>query len=614
MNALTTYDSTKEALSDLLRSVQETLTQLPEFQRGWVWDDDHIRSLLASISLSYPIGVVMMLETGNKDVRFKPRVIEGIDPAKAQEPDRLILDGQQRLTALYQSLYNDKSVLTTDARGKKIKRWYFIDIAKSLNLNGDRDEAIVSIPEDLKMRNFRGEVLIDCSSNDKQFENGLFPLQKVLDSSDWRLDYNQFWDNDRDKAKLFDAFEKEVIKRFEQYQVPLIILRKETQKEAVCQVFERVNTGGVSLTVFELLTATYAVDDYDLRDDWNKRGIEGLNKNFRVLESIDSTDFLQTLTLLATYARRNKFLDNGGKSDDAPGISCKRKEILRITLEEYKGLANQATKGFERSAKFLLGQKIFKARDLPYRTQITPLAAIHAVLGNRFENDGIRTKIARWYWCGVFGELYGGAIETRFAKDLPQVLDWLDGGPEPDTIQDANFMPSRLLTLRTRNSAAYKGLYALLLRDGLDFRTGFSIKIHTDSEGEDKIDIHHIFPQQWCKENGKDPRLFDSIVNKTVLSAKTNKMIGGNAPSQYLPRIQKKAGIPDERMDQILLSHAIDTEALRADKFETFFKLREQALLESVETAIGKPVAREFTKEPSIINEYDYEENKQVHK
>ena len=96
-------------------------------------------------------------------------------------------------------------------------------------------------------------MLIDYSSNDKQFENGLFPLQKVLDSSDWRLDFNQFWDNDRDKAKLFDAFEKEVIKRFEQYQVPLIILRKETQKEAVCQVFERVNTGGVSLTVFDFL-------------------------------------------------------------------------------------------------------------------------------------------------------------------------------------------------------------------------------------------------------------------------------------------------------------------------------------------------------------------------
>ena len=145
----------------------------------------------------------------------------------------------------------------------------------------------------------------------------------------------------------------------------------------------------------------------------------------------------------------------------------------------------------------------------------------------------------------------------------------------------------------------------------LIFGAGFSIDIHTYSEVEDKIDIHHIFPQHWCKENGIDPRLFDSIINKTALSAKTNKMIGGNAPSQYLPRIQKKAGIPDERMDQILLSHAIDTGALRNDKFEMFFKLREQALLESIETAIGKSVAREFTVEPSNINEYDYEEPKQ---
>ncbi|MDY0095489.1 MAG: DUF262 domain-containing protein [Candidatus Vecturithrix sp.] len=78
MQPITTFDSTKEALSDMLQSIKTGKTQLSDFQRGWIWDDEHIKSLLASISLSYPIGAVMMLQTGNTDVRFKPRLIEGL--------------------------------------------------------------------------------------------------------------------------------------------------------------------------------------------------------------------------------------------------------------------------------------------------------------------------------------------------------------------------------------------------------------------------------------------------------------------------------------------------------------------------------------------------------
>ncbi len=95
MDSVTTFDSTKESLLDLLRSIKEGKTQLPDFQRGWVWDDEHIRSLLASISLSYPIGAVMMLQTGNVEVRFKPRLIEGVTLQNPPEPERLILDGNK---------------------------------------------------------------------------------------------------------------------------------------------------------------------------------------------------------------------------------------------------------------------------------------------------------------------------------------------------------------------------------------------------------------------------------------------------------------------------------------------------------------------------------------
>jgi hypothetical protein len=383
---------------------------------------------------------------------------------------------------------------------------------------------------------------------------------------------------------------------------------KETPKEAVCQVFEKVNTGGVSLTVFELLTATFAADDYSLRDDWAVRSRQ--LKKHRVLETTESTDFLQAVSLLVTRARRLQVIAKEGEHDKASAISCKRRDVLKLTLDDYKRWVEPATQGFEKAVRLLQTQNIFTARDLPYRTQLTPLAAMLAVLGDRGDNDGVRAKLSRWYWCGVFGELYGSSIETRFAKDLPEVLAWIDGGLEPDTITDANFSPARLLGLRTRNSAAYKGLYALLLRDGgLDFRTGEAI----DSQMyfDDKIDIHHIFPQRWCRNNGIEARCCDSIVNKTPLSAKTNRMIGGNPPSTYLSRIQKSAEISTERMDEILRSHVIEPNALRTDNFDAFFRAREEALLDRIEKAMGKPIAREVT-EPEEVELVDYEDEQEA--
>jgi hypothetical protein len=295
--------------------------------------------------------------------------------------------------------------------------------------------------------------------------------------------------------------------------------------------------------------------------------------------------------LLATRARREKKRSEGVPESEAPGISCKRREILQLDLAEYRAWADCATSGFEKAAKLLYSQKIFAARDLPYQTQVIPLAAILATLAGRADNDGVLAKLIRWYWCGVFGELYRGAIETRFAKDLPEVLRWVDGGAEPSTVVDANFAAARLLTLRSRNSAAYKGLVPLLLRDGsLDFRSGEAIDVQMYFD--DKIDIHHIFPRDWCSKAKVDGRRCDSIVNKTPLSARTNRMIGGNAPSVYLARIQKSAGIDERRMNEILQSHVIDPYLLRADDFDAFWKQRAEALLTRIEKAIGKTIFR----------------------
>ncbi len=180
MSSETTFHSTKEALSTLLYDIGDGKIQLPDFQRGWIWDDEHIKSLLVSVSLSYPVGSVMMLATGNSKVRFQPRPIEGVVGVRS-EPTQLILDGQQRLTALFQTLFSKNAVKTQDFRGNEIKRWYYVDLRKLLIPEIDHEETIMAIPEDRMLRNFRREVVADYSTREKECANELFPLKLVFD-------------------------------------------------------------------------------------------------------------------------------------------------------------------------------------------------------------------------------------------------------------------------------------------------------------------------------------------------------------------------------------------------------------------------------------------------
>lgn len=577
---ITTFDSGKEFISDILGDVSVGKTQLPDFQRDWVWDDHHIRDLIASVSQSFPIGAVMTLATGGRDVNFKPRPLEGTSKRlESVDPDILILDGQQRLTSLFQSIQAGNSVATRDTRGKPILRWYYLDMKKSVSDGFEREDAVVSVPEDRVIRTFRGDVTLDLSSPQSEFAEDMFPLQHVFSPDEWMQKYIEYWNLDRDKWDLYRQFNQAVVQRFQKYQIPVITLDKDTPKEAVCIVFEKVNQGGVSLTVFELITASFAADDFQLREDWERRE-RSFKNNHRVLRSVDSTIFLQALTLLATKAR--------GRA-----VSCRRRDILRLQAAEYENWADKVEDGFVKVARFLYGQKVFNFKDLPYRTQLVPLAAILADLGETADTEGARQKLAQWFWCGILGEMYGGATETRFAMDFADVTAWIRGnGETPRTIIDSNFQANRLLSLRTRNSAAYKGIHALLMRDGSrDFRTGEPIEDQTFFG--DNIDIHHVFPKRWCERNGVSSKHSDSIINKTAISARTNRSIGGRAPSSYLDILQRSAKVSADDMDKILASHRIDATVLRSDEFDKFFANRAESIIQRIESAMGKIVTRE---------------------
>ncbi|PRY52238.1 hypothetical protein BCF74_13417 [Knoellia remsis] len=591
--------------------------QLPDFQRGYKWEDERIRQLLVTVLRGHPLGAVMLLKTGNSQVRFKPRAVEGVDLAKGTEAKFLLLDGQQRLTSLTQALSGDGVVATKDSRGKLLDRRYFVHMATALTDASRVDEAVISIPGDGVVRtNFGKDVVLDLSGDDKQREHGYFPLNLLYgDYMSWILEL--------DDRELGKDFHKAFINPATTYDIPAIVLDEDTDKAAVATVFEKVNIGGLPLNVFELLTAVFAGDaehyaktkeDFRLNDDW--KDTQQHWSHHPVLAVVESTDFLQAVTMLTT--RKRNLADC---SDRPPAISAKREDILKLTLADYLEWRDALREAFIWAATFLADRHIFGSRNVPYAKQLVPLAAIRVVLGNDADLIAVKDRIVRWFWCGVLGELYGSAIETRFVRDIEAVPAWAKDAtaPAPRTVQDANFTESRLHSLRTRNAAAYKGLAALILSGGA--RDWMEDKALDKVQYLDlAVDIHHVFPQKWCAENGVDDEHRESIVNKTTISARTNRTIGGDAPSAYLGLIENRAQINSQRLDELLATHLVDPPALRADDFATYFAARRESLCQLVEAAIGKSVQRDIGQglaaedsaqfEPEVLaNEMDEELN-----
>ena len=600
-----TFDSTKRGLRTLLDAAREGKAQLPDFQRGWVWDDDHIRDLLASVSRSFPIGAIMMLDAGG-DVRFKTRPIEGANPP-SREPEQLVLDGQQRLTSLFQSLMAGEAVKTRDSKRNEIERWYYFDMRDALDPDIERVDAIRGVPVDRVLkRNFGRDIEADYSTPEKEYGACVFPVALLFDRVRWRAGFNRFWEYDPQIVELWDRFETEIVERFTQYQLPVIELSRDTPKEAVCLVFEKVNTGGVALTVFELLTATFAADGYDLREDWTERHKRLKTEQPKLLGQVANTDFLQIVSLLASHDRRRTALAVGEDGEKGPQVTCKRRDILRLTLGEYERWADAAERGLLAAAHFLVTEHVYETKFLPYSTQLIPLAACHVLLGVRVEQQAVHNQLARWYWCGVFGELYGSTVETRFARDVLELPAWIEGGPEPRTVTEANFAPERLLTLRTRGSAAYKGIYVLLLKQGAeDFLTGDPSTVQTYFG--DAVDIHHVFPKKWCADERIDTRRSESIVNKTPLRYRTNRIIGGVAPSRYLDSLERNHGTDRARLERSLRSHFIEPQALYSNDFDAAFAARSRALLVAISGAIGKDLVSD-PEQAAILDEDEDED------
>ncbi len=598
------FETNPRFLKDLLADAHAGRLQLPDFQRSYVWGDEDVRMLLASVLRGFPVGALLTLSTGG-EVTFRPRLLAGVEDTRkhhgepAAEPAReLLLDGQQRITSLYGALLSPLPMVVRKPKSERttLKRYYYLDIARALDPEAELEEAILGLPES---RRRNDELLrIDLSSREKELEQGCFPLDITFDTAavmGWLWAYQQYGDPiDRSRTDLTQRFMQEVLQPLHSYQMPTIRLGSDTSREAICLAFEKVNVGGKKLDAFELVTAIFAGDrePLNLREDWQRRlarirrGEREMGLENPVFAQLRGLEFLQAVSLVTTHAARRR--DEAAGARELPQISAKRPALLKLSLADYRAWADEVEEGFRRAGRFLAEQKILWSNDVPYPAQLVTLAAVFAITDAQGQSAAAKDKLKTWFWRVTLAEDYGTSPETKLARDTDSLVRWIEGGEEPPHLKLLGFNPERLDSLRTRISAAYRGFAALLLREGCrDFVTGAPADIHTFAN--DPMDVHHVFPRAWCESRGIERDRYDSILNKTPLTGGSNRAIGGKAPSTYLAEIEKKYGISREKMDAILRTHLIEPGFLRRDDFEGFIEDRKRRLAELAEKAMDLP-------------------------
>lgn len=338
------------------------------------------------------------------------------------------------------------------------------------------------------------------------------------------------------------------------------------------------------------MSSSYCAADFSLRDDWKQREVQ--LHTFKVLSRVRNTDFVQAVALVAGYARRHQILKHSSHNEPLPRLNCNRADILKLSKNDYTRWVDPVMKGFQSAARFLHSQKIFVSQDISYPIQLVALSAILTIM-QEFHQDSCtseptRSKLRRWFWSGLFSEQYTGWGEAKASRDALEVPLWLTQNTLPSTVKNAHITVERLQRVRKRYGAVYRGFSILLRHQGaIDFNTGEAI--NDVLFFQEQIDSHHIFPVAWCRQQGIDPSKYNSIVNRTLLSAKTNKKIGAKAPSDYLALFES-AGTSPASLDRMLESHLIDPYTLRRNDFEGFYQARLRALLELIGNAMGKPL------------------------
>ena len=588
------------SLMVLVNRLREGRFVIPDFQREFEWKPWDISELMRSIFLDYFIGSLLLWK-GKKD-NFESLACEPIYGFQGQgAPEHIVLDGQQRLTAMYYAFMAPN----VPAPSRANRFLYFIRVDRFM------EEAYDEAFEYDWTRTGEKTLEIDVA----QYEKHKFPLA-VVGKGDraivrWSQRYEEYWKSREvsaleagdetnaetarrhtENARLFDKHLEGIT---QQFQISYIELDQELELDKVCDIFTQINSRGIRLDVFDLINALLKPKGLQLKYLWR----EAAPRLDFVETDRMNVYILQVMSILRQAYCSPKYLyyllpGQEKKVREADGSL--RKEVLVPDISEFAKAWVEAVDALHRAIGLLRHPQEFGAissQYLPYVSILPAFAALQVAARTllAIRQLDAQRKIRHWYWASVFTNRYSGSVESMTARDYLDVKAWFeDEIAEPALIGEfrERFKALDLRRETKRGSSVYNGIFNLLvLRGARDWMAG-TVPQYGD------LDDHHIVPKSWGKDHSLGSTI-DSILNRTPLTADTNrKVINDRLPNEYLPELINANG--EGTVRAILESHFISPSALDIlrrvpfgpDDFEAFLVDRQRTLQDAIEDLLVK--------------------------
>lgn len=582
----------KSDVASLVRKTYEAEYCIPNFQRDFVWTRDEVADLLRSILRGYFIGSLLLLGCDPERPPFAPVRLRGAKPSSDKpRPNMLVLDGQQRLTSLVYAL----TAPDLGLKNSKTPRRYFIDLER-LAQDPDDDDIVVdrtareiaregldTVAGQWRAKKLPCTVLLDTLGYN-HWNNKL--LQELMKSSPEEAD--EFIENYQDRWT-------NAIGGFLNFQVPIVTLPQvqEGDRDAVarvCAIFEKLNSTGVDLSVYDLLTARLYPSGIDLHALWD----ESVATYSRIADWSDGSadTYKFGVMVLRTIALMR-------------GDEIKTKVLINLEPENFEDDWRAAVKAIDRALEILTntgndGFGVFQKKWLPSISTLPVLAALRAKIELDKLGDKQRRDLRQWYWCSVFLQRYSSSTETTSRRDY-QDFTRLWGGEElaPAVFTEAKIRIGSpdfsVLGATSGSNSVYSGVFCLLAKNGAnDWAADESIELQ-------QLEDHHIFPQNYLRTRGfnpqKDKASINSIANRTLISNATNGRISDHAPATYLametvfggdPRVLLAPHFVGDDGYEVLecATSGLDGAELR-DTLAEFAVAREREILAMVRTVCG---------------------------
>lgn len=418
------------ALADLLDGIGEGKVVLPDFQRDFDWEPDEVIALVATVVSDWPAGSLLLMR--GRPEFFRTRAFEHA-PTQASSTEYVVLDGQQRLTALYHALRG---------RGPRVYALKCGELPDPTEVSIDEIEGAV-FATDLE----KWEATFDLSTQAERQVMPLYALSSAPDFFDWRDSVIAAGDP-RQRTSLSEKLTglyRNLLGNVNHYDFPSVVLNHDLESEAVARIFERINRTGQRLNTFDLLVARAYAPGWNLRDRWDEARRES-----DVLERFLGDDGLPILQLVALRDQED----------------VRQPALLKLRPEPIRDQWPGAVEAMEKAIAFCRDQGALDPGSLPYKAMLLTLGGV--LWARPAADPGV---LEHWFWGAAISGAYDSASSTRVVADYKALLRAIDAGE----FLSAPPVSQEELVQATRRSrpAFWRTMCALLNRsNAVDLLTG----------------------------------------------------------------------------------------------------------------------------------------------